>query len=339
MSSVLVKLYDKTETFKETLSGKYLSTLPEFTSAIDMWQQQLSFNYNISYDDTSISHYDIVKVISKTDWTCLYRGVVVGLARVVSSSNEYIRVTAYGMQTLLKKVLYESSSSYEFTKNTDPKSIIEEILGVVNTQLWFSAFSWTASTITTYWTNVNLDFDYTDCWTAVRRVVQNTDFYFFIDWEGVAHFKAKNTWDTHNLTLKKHISSLEIWEDSKELHNDYYVEYTWWSVQTWNDATSQSSYWVLSKYISDGSIQDWTTATERINSELDQYKDPVIKTKVLVNKNYDFESIKIGDLVSILGIDYTISDKLVTKIDFRTDDAIIYLEWYDSIENSLQKVL
>lgn len=340
-NKVLVKLYDKDETFIATLSWANLSSFPSFDETFGYGHWKLSFEYAVDYDDTTIDHYDIITV-ETTDGTVIYKWVVVWLKRILENVGEKILVTCMGMLSLGKKALYYNWSTYTFTKTDDPRDIIEDIIDYINSKYTTNPFSYTTNTTTIAWgTTISIDFDYTDCVEAIKKIVELTNYVFRIDGDGTVYFTPTTTTYVadHLLTMGKHIERIEIDEESDELYNDYILEYTGWSTQTGSDATSITAYGTLTEYINDASVQNSATATERIDWELSKYKNPRLNTKIIVNDNYSIETLKVWDLISIQNMEYSLTDKVIQKVQYNTTYAVVYIDGYNSIERSLRKIL
>jgi hypothetical protein len=140
------------------------------------------------------------------------------------------------------------------------------------------------------------------------------------------------------LTFGTHASEMIREFDGISMSNDLTVDYVGWAwVYNTTDSASQSKYWVLERWIVDGSIKDATTAQERADVEIANRKNPKEKTQVVVNSSYDLESIQIWDTIQILNKvwESTSSFKAVHKIEYREEIAVLHLDDYDSIEKSL----
>lgn len=111
-----------------------------------------------------------------------------------------------------------------------------------------------------------------------------------------------------------------------------------WSggVATANDATSQSANGIREAYEDKASeITDVTTANTRASSQLAKNKDVRRKVTVQVNDNYDIETMKPGDLVTVRNSDYTITALQINKIEYNTDYIKVELEDINSFTSEL----
>lgn len=338
-SQLVVKLYDNDgTTFKKTLSNKYFSSKVQFSEQKDYWFTSFIFKYNVSVDNTDISHADEVKVIYTSSGTdnVLYHWKVYGVNRVLTAKSELLEIKCLGMMSVLTKVMYESASSYSFNKTADASDIVKDIFGVVNTQLGTS-FSWDGTSIPSYWTTINVDFDNETCYDALRKVLGMVDYYLTIDWDDVVYFKAVSSTPDHYLTLGNDVVEIEVAEDSTNLFNDYILEYSWGSTVTDSDSTSITAYGQFTKYITKTDIKDSTTATEAVATELAKNKDPKEKVVVIVNSNYDLESFAVGQMVTIRNSPLNLSNKIIYKIDYKQEIVVLHLDDYDTLESTLSQ--
>lgn len=102
------------------------------------------------------------------------------------------------------------------------------------------------------------------------------------------------------------MESLELEEWSNDLVNSVIVEYKTGVIAPVEDATSKTAYGTLDKYIYDTAIANSATATERATAELESFKNPELSIKIVVNDTYDIDSLHVGDVVTILNINYSI---------------------------------
>lgn len=267
-----------------------------------------------------------------TDYT-IYSWFVYEVSRKIFPTEEYHIVEALGIQTILNTKIYTYSAATSFTRTVDASTIITEILDEFSTY-----FSYTGSTIPTYWTTVSIEFDNVTCREALQKVIDTTWRYLRFDPDWVVYFfeiQASPTKD-FDLSLGNTISRIDYTEESDKLYNDVTVEYTWWSTVNATDATSISTYWTREKYITNGDLKDSTTATEYANAYLSFYKDPVQKIQVMVSRKYDIESIRPWMVVDILWDPLWIWKQYIQKVDFSPDECKIRLTDYDSLWKSLQ---
>ena len=64
----------------------------------------------------------------------------------------------------------------------------------------------------------------------------------------------------------------------------------------------------------------------RASSNLSRKKDLKRKIRIIVNDNYNIETIRPGDLATVRNFDYTISALQIQKIEYNADRIKIELE-------------
>lgn len=235
------------------------------------------------------------------------------------------------MQAALNYRLYTSGSSVTFTKTDDAADIITDILDVYNADPVLTAFAYTALTIPSYGTTISIDFDKDTCRSALKKVldVVNRNIMFLGDNE--VYFK--DTYSSHRLNFASDISQMTVDEKSDQLYNEITVKWSGWTEVAYGSGALV--YWRREKYITDTALKTSTTATERAEKEIANSETPKLNTSIVVNSNYDIESIHCGDTISIYNTGYELKDKKVVKIEYNVETARIYVDDYESMEKAL----
>jgi hypothetical protein len=167
---------------------------------------------------------------------------------------------------------------------------LSDILSQANTARGWNIFD---TNITLYGSNVSIGFEQNTCIEAVQRVVENTNYYLDFRPDGTVVFDSFNTSNAdHSLTFQKHIVEYNKDIDGIDIANDISLQWDSGTVSD-TDATSQTTYGVLSKIIVDSSIKDVTTANNRLAIELADNKIPKEKVKLAVNSSYDIANINV----------------------------------------------
>lgn len=351
-SRLVVKLYDKDLVYKKNIPFTQLGSDISFTSAINTGFGQLTLRYQKEVDDTTFEHWDIVKVYDTSqnvvntvpswgsyyytqDDVAIYAGQVVTVNRIITGRDEYLDIECLGIQTLLYRLLYEYSASTSFTRTTDPSTMVKEIL-----DLFPGYFSYTVGTIPNYGSNLSIEFDNIDCYTAIQNIIDATGWImrFGADW--VVYFNERDSTPTedHTIVFGKHIIELQQREESSELINKVKVEWSSWTAGWINDATSQTAYWIRQKYITNTSLKDSTTATAHGTAYVALYKDPKLNTRIVINDSYDIGTVQAWQVVKVVGDPTVVGSKYVEKLDYSPDKLIVYLDSFESAEKSLSRI-
>jgi len=326
-----IKIYNLDWTYKFTLNTKAIKNDIAFSASINSWQWQLSLKLDKAFIDTSLVNTDIIKVYNKT--TLIYTGIVQAIIRVVNSDFEEISLPILWIWTITSYILYRDTWSATFTKTQDPSQTIKDIIDYLNTiyMAWF--FSYDSNSIEMYWTSVAIDFDNVSCFKALQQCIKITDFKLFINNDWKVYFKSKPLTSDHRLTVWKDITNISVNEYSEKLVNKLIVKYKT-SSKTYEDITSQNTYWVKEIVISKTDL-DLAWADEFWNNYIATYKQPINKTTIILNKNFDFNLIKIWDTVRVNNFKYSIRNLQVVKYTYSKNQMTLLLEDFDNFGTAL----
>lgn len=325
-----IKLYDKDDWFRQTLIPKKFWSDISFIETINYGLGTFSFKYYLSFEDETFTHWDVIKVY-KDGTDLIYKGFIIGIKRVIEPSGSYQEITCIWMQAALNYRLYTSASSVTFTKTDDAANIIKDIIDVYNADPVLTAFVYSVTTIPAYWTTISIAFDKDTCRSALKKVLDVVGRKIMFLWENNVYFK--DTYSSHRLNFASDISQITVDEKSDQLFNEVTVKRSWWTEIAYGSGSS--TYWRREKYITDTWLSTSWTWIARAENEVEESDSPKLNTSIIVNSNYDIESIHCGDTISIYNTGYPITDKKVVKIEYNVETAKIYVDDYDSIEKAL----
>lgn len=121
------------------------------------------------------------------------------------------------------------------------------------------------------------------------------------------------------------MDGITVEENLEKLVNTYTLTYTG-GATTATDAASQAAYGIREYKETKTEITNGTTATNTANAYIAANKEPTRRITLTINSQYDFESIKPGDLVTVRNFDYPISTLQISKIEYNPDNMKIELE-------------
>ena len=323
-----IKQYDYNDNFTSTLIPKKFWSDISFTETINYGFGTFNFRYHVDFEDEWFIHWDIIRVY-KDGTDLIYKGFIIGIKRVIEPGGAYQDITCVGMQAALNYRLYTSASSVTFTKTDDAADIITDILDVYNADPVLTAFVYSVTTIPAYWTTISVDFDKDTCRSALKKVLDTVNRNIMFLGDNDVYFK--DTYSSHRLNFASDISQITVDEKSDQVFSDITVKRSWWT----ETAVWTPFYGRREKYITDTSLKTSGTGQERANKELANSESQKFNTSIIVNSNYDIESIHCGDTISIYNTWYPITDKKVVKIEYNVETAKIYVDDYDSIEKAL----
>jgi hypothetical protein len=173
------------------------------------------------------------------------------------------------------------------------------------------------------------------------RSLAPTDVYWYVNELGNVSFKTKPTTTTHLFQFGKHFTSVHVEHSLEKVRNFFLL----WDGKTssyvykhYQDDASIGAYGRRADAVNDFGI-DASGAADAIGAKLlAESKDPAIKVTCTILDNngedgrgYDIESIQPGDTCSFIGFSSGLSDifnenMLITKVDYRLDQAVIEVE-------------
>ena len=334
MKTYVVKTYNVNWSYKESINPNSILNEISFSAWLNQWQWQLNIQTDYAFADTSYKWWEYVKVRlydeNHVDWKQIYFWYVSRIERKAEESREYTTFTCLWVWSLLKAIQY-TNWSYSQTCANMMKTIR-------------TFFNWYYSNIITEWsistastTTQNRTRNYNDCFDCFNTIAEAIWYKRIIDWEWHLDFFLPSTRTKHIVHLWEEVNSITVEKSIEELVNEYRLARNWWTVQTYTDATSISTYWRKMKYESNTSLNSATTQNAYWNAYISQYKNPLQSIQLVLNSEYAYEDIKPWDLISILNTDLTTLNNLtISKIQYKTDQAIITIEHQDTLRNVLQ---
>jgi len=328
-----IKTYLLDWTYQNTISPSIIMSDISFSKNINGWTTDLNIDLDFNFENTDFTNSEIIKLYVFDDndksWKLIYTGVINWVLRNMNTNWQSITLVCLWISSLLNQIIYDSAWKV-FTKTDDPANIIKSIIDYINTIYTWWRFTYGWWQIDTYGSTIEIDFDYTDCFNAIKKIKDVTDFYFYIDQNWEVYFKLKPTIATHSLTNQKDVENINMKEDIEDLVNMVFVERRGGTIKAYNDATSQTTYWIKEKYISKTEL--WNEASQDIfwNNYISENKDPKKETKIVVNNLYNIDSIKPWDTIKVRNINYTIDNIQVLNVQYTPDKAVLSLEKYIS---------
>lgn len=335
---ITAKIYDYDKVFLETLSNYLYSNQLRFTSTINIWFGDMSFDYH-NENVTNIRVGNLVELVDEFG-TTIYIGEIYAREKLVNSTGTFYNVSCRWLNYLLGKQTYHqpgSPTTFAFSRNTDIGTIINEILTQRNTR--FPNLAYDISSIGAVWFTVNVSFDYDTLQSALTKVLATYSRFLRFNGDMSVEYIAYPSTATITFNVGKDVDSLKVSEDITNMYNRIYVEYSSWVV-TVDDAGSQAIYGIRDKKEDQSSdIVDSGTATNYGNRQLALLKNPENKTEATINGSYDISTIKPGYCISIGNLNEAILNKVIQRVEYNVNNAKIYLEGYDTIAKTLDLIL
>lgn len=358
MKQVEYRIYELDGTFKDTLDTTKIMSDFVYSSNINWSQGEVNIEYNAPFSDNTVIKGDFLRVFVFTDdfpdGINVYSGMINEIKRTYTKGIEKVAFTAIWLGSLLSFTYYQSAWSYAFSKSWNAHDIVKDVIDNFNTKYAWNWITYSTTSIEEKIETIDVDFNYTKSFDALKLLSEINGFDFFIDGFGVVNFKSKTSplfWDdtgdwldsdeggiwveslqeSYLLTVWKNVDSLEIIEDSERVINKYILQWKSWTLAPTEDATSQGVYWIRELKESKTDIANSGTAQIYADAYIEKNKDHRRKFSVIVNNSFNIENLHPTDIISIRNTDYIINNCQIQKIDYSVDRIKLYVESFDNI--------
>lgn len=324
-----IKTYNKDGTFKTTINPNCVMNDISFTENVNGGQGQLTLNLALSFGDNSFQWWDLIKVVLFNErykqGKQIYFGYISQITRKYDANKGYIVLTCLWIASLLNKIIFSGNYSWSI------KSILNQIISTFNSN--YSGLI-TVGQIDDYSEDVSVEFrnDQT-CQKAINMLAETANYYRFVDSEWKFFFREKMTQTNHIVSNQFSVESMSLNYSFENIVNKLYLEREWGTVATYQDATSQSNYWIKEKYVSESSIADQTTQDEYWNNYIEQNKNPKNASTIVVNTEYDIECIVPWDTISVVNTEYAVKNLLIEKIQYNPIRITLTLEENETLRD------
>lgn len=335
-----IKIYSLQGVFQRTLPETAIMSDVRFSSQINWWQGELSVTLALPIDTTLVSYNNIIKVYESdvnNNGVLIYSGVVTNIKRNSTDRGDIVDIRALGLASMMTWIFYYSGA-YSFSKSYEPSIIMKDMVDYFSTQ-YPGIISYDANSMEATWLASYITFEYAKCFESANKIQATTPFWWHVDASGKFHFHPSTGAIgqlEHTFTVWYDVESITIEETTEDVVNRYILTYAGWSTYTANDATSQTAYGIHEARDTDSDINDLTTATNTANAYILKYKNPKRRITIVVNENYNIETIRPGDLVTVMNFSYSISSLQIQKIEYNSDKIIIELEQIQSIAQEIK---
>lgn len=326
-----IKQFQKNNsTLIQSVPLKELTSISTYWSEINGWFWKIKIKFALSVINNDFEIWDIIHLQFKQNLLIVWS--IINVKKMYEKNQETLELEITWLSgisaTLLTNAIYTDTAS----------NIMKDLIDNLNTDYWFSIFSYDSSSIpNTVW-NLSLDFSsYKTYKSAMEAVAETAGLYFFIDNDGKVYLQEKNWFWSHNLEAKQNVSSIVIDEDSRELVNSLILQHWAWTTP-YSDSTSISTYWKREKFLNLSSeITNQATADIYWANYITKYKDKSKKISITVNNEYNFFDIKPWDLITVRNILYNIVDLQASKVKYWLETCTIELETFYSFSKEIFK--
>ena len=313
-----------------------------FSASINGWQWQMKVSLAIPFADVTFWLTDVVQVTcfdaDNMNWRLIYSWYITKLQRNYSNNGESIDLICLWLYSMLNAMFF-NNGWYIFTENQAPDQTIKDIIDFFNLHYTANWFSYSAWNISAYWSDLNIKFDYTKCNEAMLNIQKATNnFFFYIDQNGDVTYKT-NTFATldHKFTIWKDVETIDVDESVENVFNKIMLKRSDASTERWpyQDAWSIATYGKRENLITASDIQDIASADIYWNTYIAKNKDWKKEIVLTINSNYDLESIRPWQFVSVYNTDFNMKQLQIQKINYMSEKVQIYLDQYTTFAQSV----
>jgi len=337
-----IKVYNHLWVFKQQINPKNVYSDIAFQNQTDWWQWDLRLNIKWNLSNYSIT--DIIEIKDSVNWA-RYTWIIESIKVVEFESWTTLDLNILGVFTALNDVIFKNAWNKVFTLTWTPWNLIKQVIDSFNIDYWIltdtqilltNLIRYTINSIDITWTNVNIDFNNDNCLSAIKKIIQNTPFNYYIWVDGVVNVISKANRISKVITFEKEIINITRDITKKNLVNKYYL--TWWTwivEKTYISAWSQTALWLKEKVTSDTTILDITTQDTKWNEYI--AKNSVEDNVVVIQIKPNSIALSPLDRITTLNSRNNLLDEPITKIRYQKEFTEIYLWDYVSLWKIIQQ--
>ena len=329
-----IKVCDKSWEYQTTINPNVVMNDISFSENVNWWQWQLSLNLALDFWDTTFHWWEIIKVILYNErykqWKQIYLWYVSQIERRYDINKWYICVICLWIASLLTQIRYVWNISWSVS------DILNWIINTFNNQYEWNLISvWD---IDEYEWSLSFNFWIeTSCSVAIDSVADSCNYYRYVDSEWIFTFRKKHSQKNHIVANRQALESMQLKYNIESMVNRLYLERKNWTVKIYEDEDSQNQYWVKEKYLQQNDIENETTQDEFWNSYLLQYANPKNASVVVVNSEYDIESVIPWDTITVVNTTYPVKNLLIEKIRYTPSKISLTLEEDETLRSVISK--
>lgn len=337
-----IKIYTLANVFIKTIPSKLIMNEPRFTSRVGGGQGELQMELALTMDDfnegVAIKTMNIVRLYEADDQnnlspTLIYAGYISQYVPFFNEGAEGVKLTVLGLVSLLSLDYYMNGSSFQIVASADPGQLMRAIIDHFNTVYPTGLLSYSGGNIVNTGVTVNNTFNDQKWLDALRKTYElgSSGRYWTIRENGQVYFKDKAATADHRFTIGDDVSVGEIVKNSEQIVN--YYQLRWGAVPTVNnysDATSIAAYGRHTLIETATDVTNLTSANEKGDKKIEDYKNPRVQAKLRINSRYNIESVKPGNTCAVFnskqGSDVFPDIMLITSVMYSPDFIDIEIE-------------
>ncbi len=184
------------------------------------------------------------------------------------------------------------------------------------------------------WTNLHLEFEENNCLEALKKVVEDTDYKFYIDECGMCFLKKKEDFWHKYLTFDKELISINKKIKKNEMVNKLYLKRNDWHTEIYQNSPSISTFNLKEKFENRSEIHDITTQNTKWNQIISDFAFERLEISINMKAQVN-NFLTPGMLVTTQNTQNQLFSQEITKINKNRDNWILYLWDYSNIGKSI----
>jgi len=348
MKKYVAKIYDITGVTIDSVKAEILN-VPEFTKSRNGGFGECQITLNYGFDELGSKLSKIVRIYmidqsaNKTG-KLIYTGYVSKQTETFGGGLKTTELTLLGIQSLLTNAYYKDADYSVTHTNDDPSVIFKAIIDHFKSVYAGSLINYTVPSVDTVGVNVTYTFANRKWFDAIDDTYKliASGWYWYINESGIFHLHQNPASATHKFTSGKDIEELAIERTVEEITNKSYLTYNGGN-DTETDATSITNHGLREDIDDDQNITTLATAQQYTDKKVKDNKDIQVSTTLVINSNYNIESINAGDTCKIQnlprGQSIFSNNMRIERILYRGDKAILYLDNYSYLSKELKKII
>lgn len=328
MKTYVVKAYNIDWTYLETINPDQIINELTFSSQLMWGQGQLNIDTTYPISRDKYHWWELIKVWLFDDnhiaWKQIYFWYVSQIQKKMDVSREYTTLVCLWIASLLKNILYTNGSYSQTCYNM--------MVNVLSFFRWYYPLIsiWNIANDnqnTQYW-----NWQYNNCFDIFNTIANAIGYNRIVDNEWKLDMFLPSTRTEHIVKQWYDLYSLSITESLEQVVNYYQLARNGNYVTTYQDTTSQWTYWMKMKYESNTNLNNSNTQNEYGNNYITHYKDPKKTYQITLNSLYPYEDIKPWDTISVINTELpNLRNLIINKIQYKTDQAIITIDYEDTL--------
>lgn len=314
--SFFAKVFTRTgSTFKTMLDAGLLLSRPKIIREVGKPAGEVTLDLALPWDNfgygTTILEGYLVKIYAVNDdhplSTLVYQGHITEIDAELSGGQNRVRLRLFPIDQLLNSAFWKSGATEslaDFTvayTTTDIDTMFAAAITDANTVHGASFFS---SSNANPALSITVSFVELTHLEGLQKAATflDEDWFWRIDADGTVVLDDYPTTATHQFVIDRHIAEISVAKSILDTVNGLRLEYAGPTYALYTDATSEGAYNKKRIKITESDISGSGSANAFGNATIARRKDPKTKIMLTVNREYDLETIQVGETCRLVNL-------------------------------------